>query len=120
MYAPIEHNDGPGWRRVRIRTNAEVTEEKEFAAVLNSSAKPSQAAEASSIGAGPAPRNMLKELISGGSTTIHHTEPPLSSTPMTEERPHGDARREIDRLGKFPVARTGRPAGSRASAWLIG
>jgi hypothetical protein len=49
-------------------TSPEVSDEKEFAAVLNSSAKPSQAADASSIGAGPAPRNILKELISGGST----------------------------------------------------
>jgi hypothetical protein len=41
---------------------------------------------------------------------IHHTDPPMSPTPMTEERPYGDARREIDGLGKFPVAWTGGPS----------
>src|ERR1700712_3718333 len=46
----------------------EVTEEKEFAAELNSSASPDQAAEACSRGVEPAPRNIRKELISGGST----------------------------------------------------
>jgi len=45
-----------------------VTEENDCAAALNSSASPDQAPAASSIGAEPAPRNIRKELISGGNT----------------------------------------------------
>jgi len=45
-----------------------VTEENDCAAVLNSSASPDQAAEAWSMGAEPAPRNIRNELTSGGST----------------------------------------------------
>ncbi|BCI90437.1 hypothetical protein NIIDMKKI_56430 [Mycobacterium kansasii] len=46
----------------------EVTDVNDCAAVPNSSANPSQAAAACSIGADPAPVNMRSELISGGKT----------------------------------------------------
>ncbi|COX47615.1 Uncharacterised protein [Mycobacterium tuberculosis] len=46
-----------------------MTDANDCAAVPNSSASPSQAAAAASIGAVPAPMNIRKELISGGSTT---------------------------------------------------
>ncbi|GAB3007054.1 hypothetical protein MBOU_51750 [Mycobacterium bourgelatii] len=49
-------------------TKSEVTEEKEFAAALSSSANPDHAAEACNIGAEPAPRYIRNELISGGKT----------------------------------------------------
>jgi hypothetical protein len=45
-----------------------VTAENDDAADPNSEAKPSQAAAASSIGVGPAPLNISRELISGGNT----------------------------------------------------
>ncbi|GFG77847.1 hypothetical protein MPRG_11230 [Mycobacterium paragordonae] len=45
----------------------EITDPKDWAAVPNSAASPSQAAAACNIGALPAPRNIRNELISGGS-----------------------------------------------------
>ncbi len=49
-------------------TKPDVTVSKDAAADANSSAKPSQAAAAASIGSDPAPENINAELISGGST----------------------------------------------------
>ncbi len=46
----------------------DVTDENAAAAVLNSSANPSQAAAAASIGPDPVPANIRSELISGGNT----------------------------------------------------
>ncbi|KCO21265.1 hypothetical protein X121_03169 [Mycobacterium tuberculosis BTB07-300] len=48
--------------------NPEVTDPNEDAATANSAAKPSQATDAASIGADPAPVNIRNELISGGNT----------------------------------------------------
>ncbi len=62
----------------QLPDNAVVTDEKEAAAVPSSAARPSQAVAAFSIGAGPAPLNISRELISGGKVTKFATLDPLS------------------------------------------
>ncbi|RFZ37359.1 hypothetical protein DAVIS_03907 [Mycobacterium marinum] len=80
--------------------NSAVVEENDCAAASSSEAKAFQAAEASNMGAEPAPANINAELISGG-----NAKKLIAHYPFPQTRPRANVRKVLQRNRRY----SGRP-----------